>query len=127
MTLKGKRSKFQGRTVCGPPSVRFSLKLRIFPSADDHPFYKKMGKAPGATRQPLGEVSPNTRSRVVAGRDWWHKWTDIGAREGLGESRHVLRCLKTLNTRPLVLLNQRVGNPYHSLSVMERQYFEGLL
>jgi hypothetical protein len=103
-------------TVCGPPSVRFSLKLRIFPSAYDHPFHKKMSKAPGAPRQPLGEVWPNTRSRVVAGRDWGHKWIDIGAREGLGEStcrqifknaQHQTSCITQPKGRKPLLLTER--------------------
>jgi hypothetical protein len=98
--------------------VRFSLKLRIFPSAEDHPFHKEMGKAPGAPRQPLGEVSRNTRSRVVAGRDRGHKWTYIGAQEGLGESicrqisknaQHQTSCITQPKGRKPLLLSERDG------------------
>jgi hypothetical protein len=43
-------------------------------------------RQPGTPRQPLGEVSPNTRSRVVSARDHGIKFTAIGRMENLLDS-----------------------------------------
>lgn len=43
-------------------------------------------RAPGTPRQPLGEVSPNTRSRVVGARDHGIKFGAISRMEQLGDS-----------------------------------------
>jgi len=43
-------------------------------------------RAPGTQRQPLGEVSPNTRSRVVGARDHGIKFAAIGRMEELVDS-----------------------------------------
>jgi hypothetical protein len=40
-------------------------------------------RAPGTQRQPLGEVSPNTRLRIVGARDYSIKFTAIGRIEEL--------------------------------------------
>lgn len=43
-------------------------------------------RAPGTPRPPLGEVSPNTRSRIVGSRDHGVKFAVIGHMERLGNS-----------------------------------------
>ena len=43
-------------------------------------------RAPGTPRLPLGEVSPNTRSRVVGARDHGIKFAAIGRLEKLADS-----------------------------------------
>ena len=43
-------------------------------------------RAPGTPRQPLGEVSPNTRSRVVGARDHGIKFAAIAHLEDLTDS-----------------------------------------
>jgi hypothetical protein len=40
-------------------------------------------RAPGTQRQPLREVSPNTRSQIVSARDYSIKFTVIGRMEEL--------------------------------------------
>jgi hypothetical protein len=43
-------------------------------------------RPPGTPRQPLGEVSPNTRSRIVSARDHGIKFAAITRLESLGNS-----------------------------------------
>jgi len=70
-------------------------------------------KLPGAPRQPLGEVSPNQRSRVVSARDHgisvpvimrMESLTDSTCRTILKNARHQVSCITpTRSGRPLLL------------------------
>lgn len=42
-----------------------------------------MPRLPNTPRPPLGEVSPNSRSRVVAARDYGIRYTNIAQGENL--------------------------------------------
>ena len=59
-------------------------------------------RAPGTQRQPLGEVSPNTRRRIVGARDHGIKFTAIGRMKELVDST-CRTIYKTRLTRFLVL------------------------
>jgi hypothetical protein len=50
-------------------------------------------KPPGAPRQPLGEVSPNQRSRVVSAREHGIKVTAIRRMENLTDSTNLIRTI----------------------------------
>jgi hypothetical protein len=59
---------------------------------------------------PLGEVSPNTRSRVVSAKDYGSKWKDIAAGEGLGESTCRI-IFKNAQHQTSCITPKRLGRP----------------
>lgn len=78
------------RTVSGHKSKRKSSKPRFYAFYTNHP---PSMKAPGAPRKPLGEVSPNQRSRVVGARDHGIPFPVIARMERLVDStcRSIVR------------------------------------
>lgn len=70
-------------TVSGHKSKREPLSARLF-VISHHP--TTLMKAPGVPRQPLGEVSPNQRSRVVGAYDHRVPFPAIARLEGLKNS-----------------------------------------
>jgi hypothetical protein len=73
----------EGFTVSGHKSKREHQKARFSASAI---LQLQQMKPPGAPRQPLGEVSPNQRSRVVGAYDHGIKVPAIARRERLTDS-----------------------------------------
>ena len=72
-------------TVSGHKSKRKTSKPRFYAFSTNHPTLMKL---PGAPRKPLGEVSPNQRSRVVGSRDHGIPFPVIARMESL---RHHLQ------------------------------------
>jgi len=67
-------------TVSGHKSKRKTSKPRFYAFLTNH---QQQMKLPGAQRQPLGEVSPNQRSRVVSARDHGIRYPVIARMEQL--------------------------------------------
>jgi hypothetical protein len=70
-------------TISGHKSKRETRKSRFYAILSYH---LQQIKPPGAPRQPLGEVSPNQRSRVVGAREHGVKFLTIARIEGLLDS-----------------------------------------
>jgi hypothetical protein len=67
-------------------------------------------KAPGAPRQPLGEVSPNQRSRVVSARDHGIQVPVIACMEKLYNST-CRSIIKNALNQTLYITNKHIGAP----------------
>ena len=110
-THGGRRCCYQRRTIIsGHKSKRKHQNRDFFASSSYH--LHKM-KPPGAPRQPLGEVSPNQRSRVVSAFDHGISFPAISRMESLKDSTcrtivknasHQVSCITPPRTgRPLLL------------------------
>jgi hypothetical protein len=71
--------------VSGHKSKRKTSKPRFYAISTNHPI---LLKAPGAPRKPIGEVSPNQRSRVVGSRDHGVPFPVIARMENLLDSTY---------------------------------------
>jgi hypothetical protein len=69
--------------VSGHKSKRKTSKPRFYAFSTNHPTLMKL---PGAPRKPLGEVSPNQRSRVVGSRDHGIPFPVIARMESLTDT-----------------------------------------
>lgn len=67
-------------------------------------------RAPGTPRPPLGEVSPNTRSRVVGARDHGIKFKAISRLEKLDDST-CRKIYKNASHQTSCITNKRPGAP----------------
>jgi hypothetical protein len=67
-------------------------------------------RAPGTPRLPLGEVSPNTRSRIVGSRDHGIKFAAIGRMERLSDST-VRTIYKNATHQTSCITPKRYGAP----------------
>ena len=67
-------------------------------------------RAPGTPRPPLGEVSPNTRSRIVGSRDHGVKFAAIGRMERLSDST-VRTIYKNATHQTSCITPKRYGAP----------------
>ena len=97
-------------TVSGHKSKRKTSKPRFYAFSTNHPTLMKL---PGAPRKPLGEVSPNQRSRVVGSRDHgipfpviarMESLTDTTCRSIVKNASHQVSCITpTRSGAPSVL------------------------
>lgn len=94
-------------TVSGHKSKRENQKARFFVISNYQPCIMK---PPGAPRQPLGEVSPNQRSRVVSAYDHGIKVSAILARESLSDST-CRSIIKNASHQVLCITPPRPGRP----------------
>jgi Transposase len=67
-------------------------------------------RPPGTPRQPLGEVSPNTRSRVIGARDHGIKFGAISRLENLDDST-CRKIYKNASHQTSCISNPRTGAP----------------
>jgi hypothetical protein len=114
-----------GLTVCGQKSTRISLKPRFFAFYPQPPFNTTMPRPPNTPRLPLCEVSPNSRSRVVAAHDYGTKFADIARGENLTLStcRQIFQnatIQTSCNSRP------RTGRPQLITPRLGRQLFRAI-
>lgn len=73
-------------TVCRPKFKRNRQKSRFYAFYPNHPLFILMPPRPTTPRRPLCELSPNSRSRVVAAHDYGIRICDIARQENLPPS-----------------------------------------
>jgi hypothetical protein len=112
-------------TVCGLKSTRKSLKPWFFAFFPQPPFFTYMPQPPHTPRVPLQEVSPNSRSRVVALHDYGMKYCDISRGENLPPST----CRQIFKNAPLqesCKSRPRSGRPQSITPRLGRRIFRAI-
>lgn len=102
-----------------------SPKPRFFAFYPQPPFNSTMPRPPNTPRPPLCEVSPNSRSRVVAAREYGIKFTNIARGENLrpGTCRQIVL---NASIQTSCISRPRSGRPELITPRLGRQLFRAI-
>jgi hypothetical protein len=106
-------------------SVRKSPKPRFFVFSPQPPFFNTMPQPPHTPRAPFTEVSPNSRSRVVALHDYGMRFADIARGENLQPST-CSRIFQNAQNQDSCKSRPRKGRPQSITPRHGRQIFRAI-
>jgi len=112
-------------TVCNQKSVLKSPKPRFFAFHPQPPSNAIMPRPPSTPRQPLCEVSPDSRSRVVSAHEYGIKFADIARGETLLPST-CRQIVQNASIQTSCISQPRSGRPELISPRLGRQLFRAI-